>query len=431
MNCRNNTIFLFVLAFFLLPLSFCYSQSDKDVSFSATPPKSDPSKTKEAVPVFILQGGIKLKGRPVSGAMLTLTKDGKTIAKMFTPKNGFYYFQMNRSMTDPQSEYILSIVKDGVASGVIRVNTYTPKEKFTAVPYMFNLDIALTPPVNAGAVSKKDFGRIKWLTERNVFDFDKGYIPVIEKDTKAADSIKYAEKIKEEAELKRQSDSIAEAWVVASEAEAAQKKAAKAAAEKAEEELKNKNNTKSINTTTAKISKTKNTTNIADLGNDKLKGQIAKTNTSNNSENAKNLQSNKTDPGRKNNIEKNNQSQSNTSEPENASNPGLSKNGMAQADSIRDARNPKKDLFFLTGVPMEQFKRNLPAGETYSRNSEGYNAEDEFITNSERNRLLAAKQRYERKKAENFAKKQETNNTLTSLIDAVEEYGKTKKEMKR
>lgn len=394
MNWRNKNIFICVLYFFLLPLTFCYSQNDKGVSFSAAPPNQTLSKPKQAVPLFILQGGVKLKGRPVSGAMLTLTKDGKTIAKMFTPKNGLYYFQMNRSMTDPQSEYILSIVKDGAASGVMRINTYTPEEKYTAVPYMFNLDIALTPPVNAGVVSKKDFGRIKWLTEKNVFDFDKGYIPVIEKDTKAADSIKYAEKIKEEADLKRQSDSIAEAWAVESEAEAVKKKAAKAAAEKAAEELKNKNNTKLTNTGTAKVSKTKNTANTAEPGkteNNKFTEEFAKTDTPNSSENAKNLQNNKTDP----------------------------------------AGNPKKDLFFLTGVPMEQFKKNLPAGETDSKNSEGYNAEDEYITNSERNRLLAAKQRYERKKAENFAKKQETNNTLTSLIDAVEEYGKTKKEMKR
>ncbi len=75
---------------------------------------------------------------------------------------------------------------------------------------------------------------------------------------------------------------------------------------------------------------------------------------------------------------------------------------------------------------MGKFKKDLPVGDGYSRGDDDYDAEDAFLTNSERSRLLAAKQRYERKKAENFAKKQETNNTLTSLMDVVEEYDKKK-----
>ncbi|MFY9308847.1 MAG: hypothetical protein WAQ28_07340 [Bacteroidia bacterium] len=422
------------------------------MSFSAPSPKIPAAKPKD-VPMFILQGGVKLNGRPAGGAVLTLTRDGKTIAKMITPKSGLYYFQMNRSMTDPQSEYVLNILKDGIASGVIRINTYTPKEQFTAVPYMFNLDIALKSPVNSGNVVKKDFGRIAWLAERNVFDFDKGYIPVDEEKVKA-DSVKLVEKIKEEKELKRQADSISEAWTVAAEAEAIKKKAAKekAIAEKAAAERGGQSKEKEaaeaarIASKTSKVTKAKNKgtdaeplkngnaantvkTSAASGNKEKNSAEIAKTNTVSSIDKSKTVQNSKADPAKKNTIEKNALTQTNT--PATTATSASTLENASYTDSIKDARNPKKDLFFLTGVPMEQFKTNLPVGETYSKNTDGYSAEEELIANSERNRLLAARQRYERKKAENFAKKQETNNSLTSLIDAVEEYGKIQKEMKR
>src|SRR3989304_10028251 len=64
-------------------------------------------KAKESIPLLILQGKVKLQGKPIDGASLELTKDGKPISKIITRKNGLYSFQMIKSYTDKETEYLL------------------------------------------------------------------------------------------------------------------------------------------------------------------------------------------------------------------------------------------------------------------------------------------------------------------------------------
>ncbi|MCE9540326.1 MAG: hypothetical protein K8R85_14075, partial [Bacteroidetes bacterium] len=89
----------------------------KDIFFllliSIMIPFSSHSQTnKESLPLFIIQGTVKLKGKPVEDVSLELLKNEKLISQILTRKNGMYSFQMNTSNTDTEAEYILKINDD-------------------------------------------------------------------------------------------------------------------------------------------------------------------------------------------------------------------------------------------------------------------------------------------------------------------------------
>lgn len=446
MKRKNNKTFGLVLCFLFFIPSLFYSQTLKDAIYSPIPESGAPSEGKEVAPVFILQGAVKLQGQPEAGVSLTLTKDGKAISKIITPKNGLYYFQLKRSGIDSQSEYLLTITKPNVASGKLKINTYTPKEQLTPIPYIFNLDINIAPLSSSGAVERRDFGKIKWIAEKSAFNFDKNYVPINEKEI-IADSLRQIAVAKENAELKRQADSIATVMAIAIEEEerkervikkAAKEKAVKIAAEKAAA----KGIAKQTNSNTAaKVPKTnevvtnaktksQGANELSKTGALASKGKIKSQQQQNNT-GPVDLYKNNTDEKGGQKTNELNPMPGQKERPGNISD-AIQKISSNQriliiADSLAAAGASPKDLFFLTGVPMEQFKKNLSAGSVNDKNTDVYDAKEVFSANSERNRLLALKQRYERKKAENFAKKQETNNTLTSLMDVVEEYDKNKK----
>lgn len=443
-------------------------------------------------PLFVLQGAVKQKGRAIQGVELILTKDGKQVAKIITPKNGLYYFQLNKSSTDTQSEYVLKINKQGSLSGVLRVNTYVPKEQFTAIPYLFNLDITFNPE----STVKKDFGRISWFVEKNAFDFDKNYIPVPEKDSTITDSV-YAQKTTEV----KDSNNVNSSSIVTSNkindsatlfnannltsnptdnltnngvAKDSQKQniekdgANKTFADVINTATSDKNNTTNGNLAT--LDKTKSDkianplTNNNATKSDKLKNDqvlnssfvknpesksstssgnssslVASTNKDGNNKSFKNNTSSSTSQNqasseqqRINNSEKNKATELATNKSENNSTTGTGANNsaltaMSKRDSLAANSSIQKDLFFLTGVPMGQFKTNLPSPNQEIKNAEVYDANEVYSANSERSKYFSEKLRFERKKSENLAKKHETNNTLTSLMNEVDEFDKKNK----
>jgi hypothetical protein len=443
-------------------------------------------------PLFVLQGSVKQKGRPIQGVELVLTKDGKQVAKIITPKNGLYYFQLNKTSADTQSEYLLKINKQGTISGVLRINSYVPKEQFTAIPYLFNLDITFNPE----STVSKDFGRISWFIEKNAFDFDKNYIPVPEKDSTITDSV-YAQKTTEV----KDSNNVNSSAIVTSNKtndsatlfntnnltsnptdnltnNGVSKDSQK---QNVEKDVANKTFADIINTATSDKNNTANS-NLATLdktksdkdGNpltnnnatksDKLKNDqvlnssfvknsesksstssgnsssvVTSTNKDGNNKSFKNNTSSSTSQNqasseqqRINNSEKNkatelatNKSENNNTTGTGASNSALT--AMSKRDSLAANSSIQKDLFFLTGVPMGQFKTNLPSPNQEIKNAEVYDANEVYSANSERSKYFSEKLRFERKKAENLAKKHETNNTLTSLMNEVDEFDKKNK----
>ncbi|MES2593588.1 MAG: hypothetical protein V4608_17015 [Bacteroidota bacterium] len=429
----RNKISIFFLCIFITPFA----------SFSQT--------SKEAIPVFILQGAAKLKGKPIDGVSLALKKDGKQIAKFITPKNGLYYFEMNKSNTDPQHEYHLNILKDGITAGTLRINTYTPKEDF--VPYIFNLDFNLNPPTGAGTMGIRDFGRIKWNTESNVFDFDKNYFIIVEREKQKRDSINNIleqAKIKKEAQLEKELDSLIAYEAVVKRRDSL---AAKAYADAEKTSIENKDNpisnikanngsesakTKITNASTdakGDISKQKNKTEevnqnskdkidrnatIAAAAKEKeMKKQVAANNIA-----ALRNKENVLDIAKKNEAQEKLRAAEAAKLLNSQAKLDESKKGPStnyQNDSILAFREKRKDVFFLTGVPMGQFKKDLSAA---TPDESVFDASDVFSTNNERSRMFSEKERMARKKAENLAKKHETNNTLTSLMNEVEEYDK-------
>src|SRR3990172_1807594 len=118
LHCAFNRNFFFITAVsFFLFSSFSFS------SYSQTADGADA--------IFILKGNTKLlSGKAAEGVDMELKKDGKTINKIISGKNGKYYIQMEVSTANQKSEYILNISQAGTVPKSLSINTYISKEEF-------------------------------------------------------------------------------------------------------------------------------------------------------------------------------------------------------------------------------------------------------------------------------------------------------------
>jgi hypothetical protein len=420
---RLKKLFFFLCISLVSPL-FSYSQA-----------------IKESTSIFILQGTVKFKGKPVEGVSLELLKNEKHISEIATRKNGMYSFQMDKSNIDIGTEYILNIKKEGAVPGILRVNTYTAKGEFNYVPYVFNLEINLIEP-NASGIVKQDFGKIKWVPERSVFAFDKDYVSPFEKD---ADSIKIdssksslavIDKIKKTAEVIKITDN-----------------------EQVKQKMDDLKNQELVNENLAKISTMKESEKADDLKTQELTNEnLTKTSTLKESEIANmNIGAEEKKvavPDKKklaSNNKKNEQSESQTevlNEKSPASNLNTSasvlKKKTNELAALKTKENASKPSTFKVTNPDPENKKevstgnlkletnkqqltidnkqqsiSLPSAETNTNTFDGISI---FSTNNQKNRLLEDKNKMERKKTENLAKKYETTNILTSLLDVVDEF---------
>lgn len=460
------TIQLALFPISLLITSLCFSQEKK-----------------ESVPVVIVEGIVKLKGKAVNNATLTLNKDGKQVAKLITPRNGIYHFELNKSNNNPQNSYKIEIVKEGTVNGVVTINTYIPPEQFTPVPYLYNLDFNLIDMEAANGAKKKDYGLIHWFIDKKVFDFDKDYVPPVEVDpaaenlAKKADSIKAAEeKIllaeKAAAEEKRKADSLLAATnnnpdkadkIVQPDKDTKNNKTANAAkttdaknktTASTSDVAKNQNTGGRTNTTNTNANQTsvnntsqfesshwaanKDKTNTATTTNkaQQSTGTNSKTSAStNNTGNTNNTGSvgnvSSTTSNKTSSVGSTSNTLSSVTTAKGQSETmGQNIGNSSVAENTQTEPQSPKDLFFLTGVPMEQFKRN--SNTDNSRDYDNfYSTEELMYANNEHNRILSLKEKMERKRAENSAKKLETNNTLTSLLDEVTEFEKRNKKQQK
>lgn len=402
----KNQKIIFLFFFFLTPNTY-YSQT-----------------TKESLPVFILQGTVKLKGKPVDGVSLELTKDGKQITKIVTKKNGMYSFQMNKSNTDTESQYLLNITKAGTFSGILGLNTYTTKEEFNYVPYIFNLEIKLIQPTGSEVRKEHDFGRIKWYPERGLFDFDKEYVRKIAKDTDSLkiDSSKYVvdetEKIKQaevaemkdkkDKEAKQKADSLLVQQLANKESihkllELKEKK--EMITNKKELAFDNTEHEKTDSKTEVSNPKSQNSNQKTDTSNEKHKSDLLKKKTA---ELAK-LKTNEF-TGKHSDLKEKKETESNQKELE-----------AGSEKRVVNNRTTTNSLVNLRALENRQQAPNLSSADM-DQNS--FDVATIFSMNNEKNKLLNAKEKMERKKAANLAQKYETSNILTSLLDVVEEYDK-------
>ncbi len=185
------------ISFFILTVSFfisCFSLS----SYSQTT-------STEVEAIFILRGNTRTQaGKSSEGVNLELKKEGKTIEKIVTPKNGKYYLQMNISIVNKNNEYILYITQSGTVPKSISINTYISPEEFSANTfprYLFDLEIKMIETSETDIIIQRASGRIHWDAEQHAFAFDQSYAKIIQKETDNTDKALADKKKKEEEEL--------------------------------------------------------------------------------------------------------------------------------------------------------------------------------------------------------------------------------------
>lgn len=397
---------------------------------------------KESTPVFVLQGTVKLNGKPIEGVSLGLTKDKKPLTRMITRKNGLYSFQMNRNYTHSDTEYLINIVKEGAIAGVLRVNTFTLQGKSDYIPYVFNLEINLMPIDSSEITGKQNFGKIKWDPDRAVFDFDKEYAKTInnDKDSLITDSGKFLaaviektekEKENKEAEiLKQTSDSLPIQLVKNEEKE-------------------------QLSPEKEKLNEVSRTIKDSTLINKKEVAANKKIETSpeDNKQYVKTELKTEISPVKANEFQKENDALTKKKEElAKVETKGkiLTSDNLKKSRLVSDISNQeekkgadkvKKEIFAdvspktadkqQTGTAKnKQFSQNAGViqpdkqkASSFSAdfNQQAFNGSRVFTVNADKNHLLKEKEKMERKKAFNLAKKYETSNILTSLLDVVEE----------
>lgn len=187
------------VSFFLSPL-LSYTQTKDDVGA-----------------LFILKGNTKLmSGKGLEGVDMELKKDGKTISKIVSGKNGKYYMQMDISGTNAKSEYMLYITKEGTAPKVLSINTYIPQKEIRGARYDYALEVFMLETTVKDIVIEKASGNIHWDSPSSSFKFDQVYAKVTQKEIDENEKKRREEEIakkkaEEEARLKAEADARAKA----------------------------------------------------------------------------------------------------------------------------------------------------------------------------------------------------------------------------
>jgi hypothetical protein len=334
--CRK--CFLFTALSFFLSAPFTFAQN---------------AETKGAI--FILKGNTKLiSGDAIEGVEMEVKQDGKTISKITSGKNGKYYIQMGVSTTNPKSEYMLYISKDGTIPKTLSINTYIPPEEYamnTYVRYDFTLEIVMLETTIKDIVIEKPSGKIHWDNEQDKFNFDQVYAKVAQKEQ---DKMKDENYLRELAEKKKKEDE-----------DAANKKADEDARLKAEADAKAK----------------------AEADAKRMAEQKSK-------EEAERI------------IRENME----------AMKAEMRKKRMQDSlDSLASLSAAK------TNVEIKKMSRPVSPDDVDQNAFDGTGA---YSINIAKKTLKARQERINKEKAKNISAKYETNNTLTSLLDEVDEHDK-------
>ncbi|MCE9538593.1 MAG: hypothetical protein K8R85_05165, partial [Bacteroidetes bacterium] len=338
-----------------------------------------------------------------------------------------------------EAEYILKIKKEGIAPGILRINTYTVNVGSNFVPNIFNLEINLTQPVASNVMANQDFGKIKWDSQRNVFDFDKEYVSIVEKnvDSVKTDSSKYPLAVIDKI------NKMAEEIITATEEQTKQKtddfKAQQITNESLAKVAEIKNSEKkdgniNVNKNLAKVStmkesekkdenvSTKEKTEITTdkqklaLGNKKSEQTETPIKVIESKLPTTNLNSATSVTKKKTNEVDLIKAKVNESK--------LSNSTLNKVDSKNKNQISSSTVNLETNNQQLKLDNNQQSASTTSVdvNPSTFDGLSLFATNNQKNKLLEEKNKMERKKTENLTKKYETSNILTSLLDVVEAF---------
>lgn len=165
MKHSNPPFAFFVFTFFLFIHTLSFSQ--KKVNQTAA---------------FTLNGKIVLDGKPAENVSLELFKNGQSLKKIITTKNGKYSFSMNQDTVSQKNEYTIHVLKEGTVPKSLIVNTYLPKEEYDDNTYEYLLEITLIPTTINDVVIQRPSGKIKWIPEEAGFGIDQVYAKIIQKE---------------------------------------------------------------------------------------------------------------------------------------------------------------------------------------------------------------------------------------------------------
>jgi hypothetical protein len=195
---HTNPPFAFlILIFFLFISSFSFSQQRENETAA-----------------FTLYGKILLNGKPADNVSLELFKNGQSLKKIITTKNGKYSFAMNQDTVSQKNEYTIQIVKEGTVPKGLIINTYLPKEAYDDNTYEYVLEITLIPTSVNDVVIQRPSAKIKWNDAENGFGIDQVYAKIVQKeeDRLKTDPDKYlrelGEKQKKEEEVKNKIENV-------------------------------------------------------------------------------------------------------------------------------------------------------------------------------------------------------------------------------
>lgn len=302
----------------------------------------------EADAVFILKGNTKLdNGKAAEGVDIEVRKNGETITKLVSGKNGKYTMKLDVSIVNKNNEYLIYISREGTVPKTLKINTYIAPEEFSAYAfpsYFFELPITLMQTNDKIIVLQKASGKIIWDYVQHGFAFDQTFAQTKEDDT---------ERLLAE---KRKRDSL----------ELARKKNAELAAEDARLKA------------------------IADA---------------------------KTEADRKAKEEADRILQKNLE--------------AVKADMRRKRMNDSLDSLAIankgkTVVEIVKLVKPISADDVDENAFDGAGA---YSINMAKKTLKAEQEKFNKEKAANLSAKYETNNTLTSLLNMVDEYEKNEKSL--
>ena len=189
--------------FFRIAVSFSFFLILPHFSFS--------QKNSDSVAIFVLKGNTRFAstGKSDEGVELELKKNGQTISKMLSGKNGKYYIQMEVSITDKNCDYLLYVSQNGTMPKTVSINTYVPPDEFNASPfprYDYSLEIKMIETSEKDIIVEKASARIHWDNEQHGFAFDQTFAKIKQKEEDDPNKFLAEKKKKEEEEAAREAE---------------------------------------------------------------------------------------------------------------------------------------------------------------------------------------------------------------------------------
>ena len=178
---QNKKVVDTVVSFFSFPVSLIITLSLLFFSQSSHSQAADSIAT-----MFILKGNTQLTtGKSITGVSLELKRNGATISKFLSGKNGKFLIEMDISISNINNEYTLYVSKEGMVPKTLNVNTYIPKNEFLTHDYEqydFFLEIVMyEQPKNENVVTKHS-GTIQWSSNENKFILDEVFSKIAPKE---------------------------------------------------------------------------------------------------------------------------------------------------------------------------------------------------------------------------------------------------------